>query len=1446
MRIEVPGEAGIGAEFRVMAGGTPVWYQVKRQRDGGPWTIASMAHEGVLAPWWEKIESGGRCVFVSSTGAQELRELVERASDAESWAEFDGVFLNPEKQRSRFERLRSAWGNPSREAVYHALGRIEVRLIGEPELAGWLEARLASLVRGSLSTATAVLEQFVKDSVHRERTASDVWERLARSEITPRNLSHNAVVVGRVGTQTESYLRQLDRLFIGGRRLSRREADEAFANLVNGQRVLIAGAAGSGKSVIISQVIELAHQAEWTVLALAVDRMPEASTTSALGAALQLPPDSPVTVLAGVAAGGSEALLVLDQLDAVSVASGRYPDRLPIVEDLLAEATRYPRLHVLIACRQFDLDNDRQLRAVSSDDRTSVVMAGPLEESVVRQVLADVGVTEGLSATLVELLTVPLHLAIYVELARSGSGDVSGVRNLTELYGRYWVEKRATCRTLRSGSDEWVAVIDRLVDRMNTRQKLTVPAGLLDDLDTQVNIMASAGVLAVENDLVSFFHETFFDYCFARQFIAREGTLRELLCGGEQSLFRRAQVRQVLTYARATTPSTYLIDFAWLLTAADVRLHIKALVIALIQTVTDPQTAEWAALEPIATDANHILHDRLWQALRQNPAWFPILNAAGAWSTWLSSPEETVTNRTLWALAGMTSRYADKIADLLQTLPQDATWPDRLRGFIFQAEMGASRKLFEMILKAINEGHYDGEHGHDIWYTLSRCRPEFTVEALSALFDRAFVIGGGNPFAGAGPLTVNNRTSQASKIVQTAAASAPSAFVEHLLPHILETVRRNVRTESGEADLLLDTVWSSRIYHAHAFLKDDLFTGMTDALRTVSSAHPDLAERVFDQLRNDPHESAWFLLASGYVGNPERFGDDAVSWLSTTPGALRLGYVDAPHWVSRELIEAISPHCGDTQHDRLVDVVMDYTPPFERTYQGLRSRGYAQLCLLNAIDTARRPQRAIKRLAEMRRKFLRDDVEPPLGVRVGVVSPPIPETLARKMTDRQWLRAMARHGISDVRFGSGGRIIGDAGTQAQVLETATQKSPKRFANLLLRLPSEVATPYVHAILRGLAGSHLDASLLLEICQHALQIGNHDTGSGIADLIQSHAAMVLPDQVLDILIDLATGGPEGMPNNREQNPEHPDLVASRSAAALAIGTLIDQHHNRLPKFKNTLIRLSTDTSIPVREMSIAAFTTVLYVDASLAIKLFYVAVTTTGDEFLASRYVEHFLNHAIRCGYYSAVADILARMTVSSITHARLAGARQSAVASYQDPDLDELVNRLLDYDETIRTALVRVFADNVTAPNRRDRAFAVLARAFSDSSSKVRSAAVTCFYSLEEQHLSEYEKLLEVFSNSTALHDNTSAVFHMLELSRQPLPRMVLDLCENFVSQHHAALGDISTAAAGTGIYVVQLAVRLHAQHIDSDIRSRCLDLIDQLVIAGAQGIDDNLEKIKR
>ena len=101
--------------------------------------------------------------------------------------------------------------------------------------------------------------------------------------------------------------------------------------------------------------------------------------------------------------------------------------------------------------------------------------------------------------------------------------------------------------------------------------------------------MASEGVLSYDEKRYGFGHETFFDYCFARGFVAQEDSLTAFLINSEQHLFRRAQVRQVLVYLRDANRERYCTELRTLLEKDDIRYHLKALACALAVEMPDPQ-----------------------------------------------------------------------------------------------------------------------------------------------------------------------------------------------------------------------------------------------------------------------------------------------------------------------------------------------------------------------------------------------------------------------------------------------------------------------------------------------------------------------------------------------------------------------------------------------------------------------------------------------------------------------------------------------------------------------------------------------------------------------------------------------------------------------------------------------------------------------------------------
>lgn len=119
-------------------------------------------------------------------------------------------------------------------------------------------------------------------------------------------------------------------------------------------------------------------------------------------------------LLAGVA-DEAPALLVIDQLDAVSTYNGRMSDAYEAVEDVLAQLVIAPNVKVLLVARTVDIDNDRRLSRLVADPARAVRFPlSVLDLEQVRAVLSANGTDpDSLGLVTLELLRTPLHLSIF-------------------------------------------------------------------------------------------------------------------------------------------------------------------------------------------------------------------------------------------------------------------------------------------------------------------------------------------------------------------------------------------------------------------------------------------------------------------------------------------------------------------------------------------------------------------------------------------------------------------------------------------------------------------------------------------------------------------------------------------------------------------------------------------------------------------------------------------------------------------------------------------------------------------------------------------------------------------------------------------------------------------------------------------------------------------------
>lgn len=1230
IRLETPGEDAF--EFFVRRDGRLECHQVKRQKSGrGRWTLSALQDKQVqvLSDFWKSLSNpDASCVFVSTQDADELGELANRARGAASWTEFERDFLN-NTQSGHFNTLRQKWGNCSEIDAFEALKRVRVETVGEDFLVGTIESRLAALVEGDPKTIRIELAELAQEKIHQELTAHDIWHYLLQErKYCRRQWGNDLHVLAAVETANNIYISSLrDTQAIAGDVIPRDEAQITFKELTERQQsILLEGEAGVGKSGVMLQVLEQLHNQGFPVLTFRVDRLEPTLLPDNVGQQLGLP-SSPTIVLANIAQ-KRNCVLVIDQLDAVSLASGRNPQFFDCVAGIIKQAQAHPNILLLLACRKFDLENDNRLKRLGDEKGIArPVTINRLAHSTVREVVSN---KLGLDATRLgekqlNLLSVPLHLGLLAEIAEDATIDALNFQTAKELYDQFWKYKNNRVRERLGRSVQWTQVIDALCDYMSSQQQqsLSAPERVVDEFVEDASVMASEHILTWEDKRISFFHESFFDYAFARRFASRGQKLLPFLGRREeQHLFRRAQVRQILLHEREEDFDCYLNNLKELLTSADIRFHIKQVVFALLATLNNPKEKEWNIIAPLMCNQNNLITQQIWRTLYGSVSWFQLLDSLGIIQQWLRDESEELVDQTTKYLSIIQRQLPDRVAELVEPfIGLSDAWRYRLISLIQSADLDAGRGFFELFLRLIDQGILDEARGAisneflSLIYFLPEQNPELACEAIGRYLNRRLSLslnaGQFNPFDKQnGTITESQCDKQ---IFIKSAKGAPRVFVDRVLPFMLRVLGLTARQQGNPP--WLDPVWEYRSYGIGYGIERVLLTAMEMALRDLAANYPEdftaIAEK---QLRHSNFETIQFLLIRAYTANGQTFANEAIKYLCEQPARLKTGYSictgnanAGTFWATRQLLEAATPYCPNDRLEQLEKIILNYYPTWEREYEFRHSRGYAQLVLLDAITPSRHTQAITRRLQELKRKFTclqwlesPGRIEPPEAIEAHLVGPPIPEVAADKMTDEQWLNAIARYDYTDAgsRFERKGELIGGASQLSHLLESQVKKDPARFASLVWQFPDNAHPYYFNAILRGIAEVGVDMQIAFSVCQRCHQLPQRPCGRSIAWLFQKLADLPWTVSALNILLCYAlydsdpeqelwrteTSNGQGYYGGDVQSA---GINSTRGAAVSAITELIFADKNRASYLQLPLQQIVRDPSIAVRSCAAEA-------------------------------------------------------------------------------------------------------------------------------------------------------------------------------------------------------------------------------------------------------------------
>ena len=450
IRLEPPGPEGEGFEFWITKQGIREYHQVKRQHFSGHWTLNRLVQEGVLTNFGTRLrDTSVHCVFVSSNSSGELDELSNRARGSASWEEFNKEFLNANQWRRSFNRVRDSMPDLPEPEMYERLKRVRVETISETFLLTTIESRASALVNGDSATIVDVLAEMAAERVHHKLTPHDIWNHLKSRGFSRRHWDKDHHVLTAVQEANQRYLTLLRDQAIGSTVLPRQETQVVQVRLkqsIGKAGVLVTGEAGVGKSGVMLQVVEELLNVATPLVAFRADRLEPTQLPDIVGEQIGLP-GSPANVLAAVAQ-GKYCVLVIDQLDALSLASGQNTEFFDCIDEIVRQAQVHPNMRILLACRKFDLDNDNRLRRLTgSDGVAETVVVERLALETVREVVARLGLdANSLSSTQLILLSIPLHLKLLSELVADEDIRALNFETAQDLYKKFWEYKQRVIR----------------------------------------------------------------------------------------------------------------------------------------------------------------------------------------------------------------------------------------------------------------------------------------------------------------------------------------------------------------------------------------------------------------------------------------------------------------------------------------------------------------------------------------------------------------------------------------------------------------------------------------------------------------------------------------------------------------------------------------------------------------------------------------------------------------------------------------------------------------------------------------------------------------------------------------------------------------------------------------------------------------------------------------
>ncbi len=1185
------------------------------------WDYGTANAKGIFTNWKYQLDrdKSNTVSLVSPLAFTLLEDLIERAKNTSKNPKdfYNNQVLNASKEFVNFFKnyCKVMEINPEQDLdlvnCISYLNRIAYRQLPDTELKELILSRISYLLIGNEEEIYAAFAEWIADGdiLGKIINQSVIYTFLKEKNIKSKNLATDERIMPRLKELNQEYNTSFIPLKHG--LIKRKEFSICREAIDSGNSLIIHGKAGRGKSGSTVEIINYCQEKTIPYLAIKLDKRIPNGTADKWGKDLGLP--ASIAHCINSVSKNERAVIILDQLDALRWTQAHSRDALLVCAQIINQVERlnFERKHkisVVFVCRTYDLENDNNIKSlfkgIDKKEETiqwNKVQVNELNEKLVKDIVGKR--YEKLTNKLKEILRIPSNLYIWQKLDSSKIYVECSTAN--HLVSEWWGQLSEKCFEFGLSEDNINQIKEKMVTLLEKLGRIFIPLSLLYENKSSVEFLSSNAFLIIQDNKVSFAHQSILDCFLAEKMLKRfyDGeSLVDIIGSKEkQTPGKRYQVQMFMQNLSEFDSQDFIYAGQKMFEAKQIRSFVKFVFLEVLNQID--QIDENIQNFIINNCENKIYSNHLINiVLFSRPRYIRLLRQYGILDRWFNAPSKK--DVVLNLLVSMSPNYETEDIEFIEKYAFNSQEDDNklFRCFLNDINQDTD-ELFELRLKFYKRYPNMADMYLDFKSMLKICEIR-TIRLLAFLLE--------NKIKSKGKRIYNYEEEflhEDSEIL----INNGIEVVNLLLPY--------VPTEKDESLLFSD--WSGRYSHKRG-LERACIQIIKKANAAIIARKPETFFERYIEFMGNSTEIYNEIILDGLYKLPERYSDVIITYLCSDFNCNifdKTGGNGDELFLAKKILGKHSKYCSEHTFNTWEERVLSYLSPqakdiYRRRIDYNREKnGYTvywsfwgdfQKEILEALPYNRLSDQAKNQIRILRRKF-------PNGTALykhsdghgGWVSSPV---AGKKFNNKKWIEILTNTKLnhkSNSRWKKvpGGFIENSIEQFARSFSDIVSEEPERMINLVLSYKHKVLDTYVNSLFSGVAYSRALDLVPVELLEKMILTYPYDytsyRGNYICSIIRNRKNVKWSQEVLDILKDIAINhkNPEiGKPNvtNNEDKEMHSfDMLQSnaincvRGNAAQAIAQLLWKDSSLFKQFKATIEKLTLDENPAVKFASLFA-------------------------------------------------------------------------------------------------------------------------------------------------------------------------------------------------------------------------------------------------------------------